>query len=495
MSCPDPDVFNYGTQYVAACTSDFGQDNPIPNLSRMGSVPAAFPIYVSSDLHHWRFVNYIFPPGHSANGAFAPSGGTWPGEYWAPEIHKIGSRWVAYFGAQIAGAGGEMGLFVAWTDHLFGGNWSSKLLYRNGGVIDPSVAWIHGKPMIVYCHQPSQIWESQLTRSGVTMLPREHEIAHASLSWENGSDGVGVEEGPVLWTHNGATFVLYNAASTWDNTYKIGLLMQRASGEWWKDPAPVLESGSRLVSVGIGAQPFRTPHGLELALHIQFSPASHNMEGRYLSRCPRALQKAVHSGFAGVEHLGHLRCAKAEHVPQDEHCALLRREVLQPGDKRQGGGFLGLVPGFRPRRPVGDPLEQDVGVGLEPDRFSGAARLGQFGHRLEPLWPARARPQGVDGAVGGDPVKPRPDRCELIELLEPAPRREQGLLDQVFGVLGRADDPIAVQLQLAPVRLGQFAESVLVPRASQRQRALDRLRCLASPGPSEVIAGTDARGV
>ena len=53
-----------------------------------------------------------------------------------------------------------------------------------------------------------------------------------------------------------------------------------------------------------------------------------------------------------------------------------------------------------------------------------------------------------------------------LELLEPAPRGEQGLLDQVLGVLGRAEDPIAVQLELMTVRVGQRAERVLVPGAS-----------------------------
>jgi arabinan endo-1,5-alpha-L-arabinosidase len=307
MSCPDPDVFNYRNQYVAACTSDFGQDNPVPGRGGMGRVPAAFPIYVSTDLRHWRFVNYIFPPGHSAAGALAPAG-NWPGgEYWGPEIHKVGSRWVAYFGAQIAGTNRQMGLFVAWTNHLFGGKWSSKLLYRNGGVIDPSVAWVSGKLMIVYCHQPSQIWESQLAPDGLNMLPAEHEIAHASLPWEKGDNGAGVEEGPVLWTHKGTTFVLYNAASTWDNTSKVGLLDQTVSGSWRKDPTPVLQSGSSLVSVGIGAQPFRTPRGLELAFHVQFNPVSHSMEGRYLCFLPLMFNSGLPAIAGGVAHIGRLR--------------------------------------------------------------------------------------------------------------------------------------------------------------------------------------------
>jgi hypothetical protein len=293
MSCPDPDVFNYGRQYVAACTSDFGQDNPQPRKHRMGPVPAAFPIYVSKDLQHWRFVNYIFPRGHSATGAPAPRG-HWPGgEYWAPEIHKIGARWVAYFGARLKAGRPRMGLFVAWTHHLFGGSWSSKLLYSNRSVIDPSVARVGGKLMIVYCQQPAEIWGSELTADGLNMLPEQREIARATLSWEHGHNGSAVEEGPVLWVHAGHTFVLYNAASTWDNTYKVGLLEQTQGGSWWKAPEPIVQSGSRLVSVGIGAQPFSTPKGLEVAFHVQFNPARHRMERRYLSFLPLVLRSVA----------------------------------------------------------------------------------------------------------------------------------------------------------------------------------------------------------
>lgn len=288
MSCPDPDVFNSGALYIAACTSDFGQDNP----PRMSPVPAAFPLYVSSDLQHWRFVNFVFPPGTRVNGALPPEG-AWPGgEFWSPEIHKIGTYWVAYFGAQIANTNRQMGLFVAWTRHLFGGRWDSKLLYRGGGVIDPSVAWVNGQLQIVYCRQPRYIYLSRLTPNGLNMLGTGRQISQPTLPWENDSHGHGVEEGPVLWRYHGVSYVLYNAASTWDNTYKIGVLVRKPDGRWVKDRTPVLQSGSRLVSVGIGAQPFVYKHRLMLAFHVQFNPATHAMEGRYLSFLPLRLSSS-----------------------------------------------------------------------------------------------------------------------------------------------------------------------------------------------------------
>jgi hypothetical protein len=49
-------------------------------------------------------------------------------------------------------------------------------------------------------------------------------------------------------------------------------------------------------------------------------------------------------------------------------------------------------------------------------------------------------------------------------------------------------------LQLMPVGVGQFAERVLVPRASQRQRAFGHARILALNGSFVAITSTDVRG-
>jgi hypothetical protein len=47
--------------------------------------------------------------------------------------------------------------------------------------------------------------------------------------------------------------------------------------------------------------------------------------------------------------------------------------------------------------------------------------------------------------------------------LEAAPGGEQRLLKQVLGVLRRPDDPVDVQLELTPVRVGQLAEAASSP--------------------------------
>ena len=96
-----------------------------------------------------------------------------------------------------------------------------------------------------------------------------------------------------------------------------------------------------------------------------------------LERRPRAAQQAVDRRVARLEHLGDLRGAVAQHVAQHEHRALLRREMLEADDEGERDRLLGLVARLRSGGLVRDPLEQHVGVGLEPDRLAPACRLGQ----------------------------------------------------------------------------------------------------------------------
>ena len=116
---------------------------------------------------------------------------------------------------------------------------------------------------------------------------------------------------------------------------------------------------------------------------------------------------------------------------------------------------------------------------------SGSETSGGMLHLRSPL----SRPEHVQGAVGGDRVEPRADGRSLLEAAEPSPRREQRLLQRVLGVLDRAEDPVAVDVQLRPVGLDQLAERVLV--AGLRQR--DELRAHAHilpPPLGSVLRGT-----
>jgi hypothetical protein len=138
---------------------------------------------------------------------------------------------------------------------------------------------------------------------------------------------------------------------------------------------------------------------------------------------------------------------------------------------------------------VRDALEQDVWVGLKPDRLGPARRLGRLGQPLQVFRAAPARTQGIQRAIGGDPVQPGTDRRASLEPLKAAPRGQQRLLEQIFGVLRRADDPVDTQLELTPVGVGQLAERVLVagPRAGNRPLGHARILALRLLSPASQV--------
>ena len=70
----------------------------------------------------------------------------------------------------------------------------------------------------------------------------------------------------------------------------------------------------------------------------------------------------------------------------------------------------------------------------------------------------------VETPVGRDPVEPGAQRRPLLETVEPAPGGKQRLLDEILRVLDGADQPIAMQLELAPERRDQRRERTLVTR-------------------------------
>jgi hypothetical protein len=151
---------------------------------------------------------------------------------------------------------------------------------------------------------------------------------------------------------------------------------------------------------------------------------------RAAERGTGALEGTVHRDLAGLQHPGGLGRGIAEHVAQHQDGALPRRQALQPGHERQRERLPGLVAGLGSGRGVGQIVQQSVRVRLEP--------------------------QGP-----------------LLEPVKPAPGCQQGFLQRVLSVLDRAENPVAVHLQLLPAGLGELAERIPVaaaPRACSSVR-------------------------
>ena len=180
-------------------------------------------------------------------------------------------------------------------------------------------------------------------------------------------------------------------------------------------------------------------------------------------RGPGALQGAVDRRHRGLQQLGDLGGAPAQHLPQDQHGPLPGGELLQGHHERQRHRLALLGDRGRVGAVVGQAVQQPVRVGLQP-RHLGTLRSG---HNAAP-------PAGLEllqAAGGGDPVQPGAQRSPSLEGVQVPPGPQQGLLSGVLGVVEGAQHPVAVHVELTDMGCHQQPE----PRLVAGQRRPDQL--------------------
>ena len=182
---------------------------------------------------------------------------------------------------------------------------------------------------------------------------------------------------------------------------------------------------------------------------------------------------------------------EAEHLAQDQHGALGRRQVLEGDDEGQLDALALLVAGVRGGEPVLD-AELLVRVGLDPDRLDQRLARAARGDRPRARSP-RAAPASagardrVEAGVGGDLVEPGANRAAALELRQAAPGPQLRLLERVLGVVDRAEHAVAVRVQLAsdvhrPADRRRTRRPLAPPRASSRSAAAALAEAWLMPG-------------
>ena len=202
------------------------------------------------------------------------------------------------------------------------------------------------------------------------------------------------------------------------------------------------------------------------------------------ARRPRPLQRPLDRGRGGLQQGGRLGSGKAEDIAEHQYGGLPRGQPLYSGDERQLDRLPGLIPGRGPWRGVRGVVQEIVRVRLQPGDLVAAGRLGRLEgwHRLGRYAPPGCPPR-VQALVGRDAVQPGPHRGPALESRQAPPGRQQGLLEHVLGVGERAEQPVAVHLQLTPERADQFAEGEFVTGAGALQQGvLHRLSIAATAG-------------
>jgi arabinan endo-1,5-alpha-L-arabinosidase len=232
VDCPDPGVMRDGTRYILACTSGNGAD--------------AFPIRVSSDLVTWTAAGFVFP---------AASKPVWAqGDYWAPEIHRIGAGYVAYFTARHTD--GKLAIGAATSSSPTGPftDLGAPLAHDPAmGLIDPNeyeapdgsryLLWKEDGNAV---GKPTPIHAQALAQDGRSLVGPVATLITNDRPWEGA-----VVEGPWLADHAGSFYLFYSGNSYANGTYAVGVA--RASsplGPFTKAAAPIVVTNGTWVGPG-----------------------------------------------------------------------------------------------------------------------------------------------------------------------------------------------------------------------------------------------------
>ncbi|MCA9710245.1 MAG: family 43 glycosylhydrolase, partial [Myxococcales bacterium] len=237
LDCPDPGVLAYdapdGPAYAMVCTG------------------GTFPIRRSRDLVLWEDTGAaLLPegkPSWAANGF----------RNWAPELHRVGDHFIAYF--TTVDAADVLCIGAATADDVLG-PWTESpgpLVQHPQGVIDATyVEDEAGTPRLVYkidgnaVGQPTPILARQLAPDGLSFAPGSAEVqllVNDPGTWEGG-----VVEAPWL-VHRDGWWYLFYSGNVYDHRYRTGVARSAAlTGPYERHGAPILGNNERWVGPGHG---------------------------------------------------------------------------------------------------------------------------------------------------------------------------------------------------------------------------------------------------
>jgi hypothetical protein len=167
-----------------------------------------------------------------------------------------------------------------------------------------------------------------------------------------------------------------------------------------------------------------------------------------LEALSRPLERARHRADRVAERLGDLLRRPAEHVAQDQHGTLFRRQELDRGDE-----------GELDRLASDQVIEQAIRIRLQVlEIVADQQRLGA------------SACERTQADVGGDRVQPGAELGAGLVAVGSLPSTDHRLLERVVGVVERAEHPVAVEVERLPVWLDQARERLLVHRRPDATR-------------------------
>jgi arabinan endo-1,5-alpha-L-arabinosidase len=230
--CADPGMIKVDDTYYVACTG--------------GGSATAFALSTSTDLVHYKSAGHIFT---------ATARPSWTkGDYWAPELHRVKDRYVAYYTARHQDGRLSIGAATA-TDPL--GPYTdigAPLVQEPGmGAIDANYfEAADGTPYLLWkidgnaAGKPTPIYGQKLAADGLSLTGTRTELITNDLAWEGA-----VVEGPWVIREGDYYYLFYSGNSYANQTYAVGVARAtNPMGPYTKRGNPILTSNARWVGPG-----------------------------------------------------------------------------------------------------------------------------------------------------------------------------------------------------------------------------------------------------
>jgi beta-xylosidase len=251
---PLADPFIYyenGVYYAYGTGSDYG-----------------IPMYTSSDLKTWHYDGLALNKNNTNIPRF----------FWAPEVYKVGQKYIMYFS-------GNEHLYVAEANSPKGpfkqvGN--APMLQEKA--IDSSIFYsLSGKPYIVFVrmNDGNNVWVAPLREDmyNIDTTSMKHCFS-VSQEWEKAQ--ARVNEGPCVFTRHKKYYMIYSANDFRSPFYGLGMAESLLpEGPWtkWEDN-PFLQKPDTLVGVGHNSF-FKDAKGrMRIVFHAHAS--AHRVQPRYM---------------------------------------------------------------------------------------------------------------------------------------------------------------------------------------------------------------------
>ncbi len=226
-NCPDPGVLNAAPTYYVVCTT-----HTLP----------AFPIRKSTDLVNWTDTGkYVFTDRNKPKWA--------RDHFWAPEIHKVGDKYHAYYTARnsntnrlcigLATASSAEGPYrdlgkpflcdtvTILDSHVFADDNGKKYLYWKADAAD-------GNPS-------GPIYAQEMASDGLSLVGARSALIKNDLAWEGN-----LVEAPWVVKRNGLYYLFYSGGAYNTTSYATGVASSSSPmGGFTKKGDPILKTGTK----------------------------------------------------------------------------------------------------------------------------------------------------------------------------------------------------------------------------------------------------------